>query len=85
MLIFCIVFFLVYETISFNSRSKLKFARGTPSDSIAFVNAFKVTCYEKSTASCFFEGFTYLPGGCCSINPSLLSPRHGTQPKRKGS
>lgn len=31
----------------FHSRSKLKFARGTPSDSLAFVNAFKVTFNAK--------------------------------------
>lgn len=27
----------------FHPRSKLKFAKGSPSDSLAFVNAFKVT------------------------------------------
>lgn len=32
----------------FYSRSKLKFAQGVPSDTIAFVNAFKVICFMSS-------------------------------------
>lgn len=32
----------------FYSRSKLKFAQGVPSDTIAFVNAFKVMCFMSS-------------------------------------
>lgn len=38
----------------FDPRSKLKFARGTPSDSLAFVNAFKVTFNAKVNRVFFY-------------------------------
>lgn len=37
--------------LCFYSRSKLKFAQGVPSDTIAFVNAFKVTPFMPSRGS----------------------------------
>lgn len=36
------------KILFFYSRSKLKFAQGVPSDTIAFVNAFKVMCFMPS-------------------------------------
>lgn len=61
-------FFFVYWIIFFCLRSKLAFANGTPSDSISFVNAFKVMCVISSWQNVFlFNGFAYLTEGfaCC--------------------
>lgn len=69
-----------------NSRSKLAFARGTQSDSIAFVNAFKVMCLTLSTESCSVQWICIF-SQWLFLKPSLLSHtiRHGTHPKRKDS
>lgn len=48
------VFALCTENICY-SRSKLAFTRGTPSDSIAFVNAFKVMCLMPSQLWCSMD------------------------------
>lgn len=63
--VYCMTFLCALNNICC-SRSKLAFARGTPSDSIAFVNAFKVMCLMPSQQQVVvFDGFTYLPDGCC--------------------
>lgn len=68
------VFFFFKLCLCF--RSKLKFAQGIPSDSIAFVNAFKVTCLmpsEEGLVSCCIIVCPYLPDGYLSS-----TVRHGT-------
>lgn len=58
----------------------MKFADGIPSDTIAFVNAFKVMCFMPSRKwfVCVFCAHLcpYFPGGYL-----FSTARHGTQPK----
>lgn len=53
------------------SRSKLAFARGTPSDSIAFVNAFKVKCL---LSSCSAQGNYMFVYWLMSLKPFCIVP-----------
>lgn len=53
------------------SRSKLAFARGTPSDSIAFVNAFKVKCL---LSSCSAQGNYMCVYWLMSLKPFCIVP-----------
>lgn len=82
--VYCMTFLCALNNICC-SRSKLAFARGTPSDSIAFVNAFKVMCLMPSQQQVVvFDGFTYLPDCGLFLLGMALSQKERTAETPEG-